>query len=69
MQFFHLHRCFSDISPRLIEWLELLRELGAAKVFIYYMDIHENIRYDRSGRMECRKGGKINRISKFHRPA
>jgi len=32
-----------DISVRLAEWLELLRELGADKVFLYTLDVHANV--------------------------
>ena len=32
-----------DISLRLIEWIELSRALGAAKIFLYQLDLHPNI--------------------------
>lgn len=32
-----------DISVRLIEWIELLNLLGAGKIFLYNLDVHENI--------------------------
>lgn len=32
-----------DISVRLVEWLELLRLLGASKVFLYDLEVHPNI--------------------------
>ena len=32
-----------DMSVRLIEWLELLKILGADKVFLYYLSAHKNI--------------------------
>ncbi|XP_023324386.1 uncharacterized protein LOC111698309 isoform X2 [Eurytemora carolleeae] len=43
-----------DISFRLVEWLELLRILGATKVFIYETDLHPNTHktlkfYEKSG--------------------
>ncbi|XP_042858644.1 uncharacterized protein LOC122244728 [Penaeus japonicus] len=37
---FYYHQ---DISIRLVEWLELLRALGFAKVFLYETDVHPNI--------------------------
>lgn len=32
-----------DVSVRLVEWIELLNLLGAGKIFLYNLDIHENI--------------------------
>ncbi|UYV64538.1 hypothetical protein LAZ67_3001139 [Cordylochernes scorpioides] len=32
-----------DLSVRLVEWLELLRLLGADKVFLYELEVHPNI--------------------------
>lgn len=32
-----------DVSVRLIEWIELLNLLGAGKIFLYNLDVHENI--------------------------
>ncbi|XP_076355930.1 uncharacterized protein LOC143249629 isoform X2 [Tachypleus tridentatus] len=32
-----------DLSVRLVEWLELLRVVGAKKVFLYELEIHPNI--------------------------
>jgi len=32
-----------DMSVRLIEWLELLKILGADKVFFYYLLAHKNM--------------------------
>lgn len=32
-----------DLSVRLVEWLELLKILGASKVFLYELEIHPNI--------------------------
>lgn len=32
-----------DLSVRLVEWLELLRLLGASKVFLYNLETHPNI--------------------------
>uniref|UniRef100_T1K341 Glycosyltransferase family 92 protein n=1 Tax=Tetranychus urticae TaxID=32264 RepID=T1K341_TETUR len=32
-----------DLSVRLIEWIELLKILGAKKIFLYEMEIHSNI--------------------------
>jgi len=34
---------FEDLSLRLIEWLEALKALGAAGVFVYLMKVHENV--------------------------
>ena len=33
-----------DLSKRLIEWLEVVRALGGAKVFVYILSVHPNIR-------------------------
>ena len=43
-----------DVSLRLIEWLELLRQLGASKIFIYVLKVNRNIEkvlnyYSKSG--------------------
>lgn len=32
-----------DLSVRLVEWIELLRLLGASKIFLYELEIHPNI--------------------------
>lgn len=32
-----------DVSVRLVEWIELLNLLGAGKIFLYNLDVHENI--------------------------
>lgn len=32
-----------DVSIRLVEWIELLNLLGAGKIFLYELDVHENI--------------------------
>lgn len=32
-----------DVSVRLVEWIELLHLLGAGKIFLYELDVHENI--------------------------
>lgn len=32
-----------DLSVRLVEWLELLKILGASKVFLYELEVHPNI--------------------------
>jgi hypothetical protein len=32
-----------DMSVRLIEWLELLKILGADKVFLYSLKVHKNM--------------------------
>lgn len=34
---------YEDLSVRLVEWLELLRLLGASKVFLYDLEVHPNI--------------------------
>uniref|UniRef100_T1IJ88 Glycosyltransferase family 92 protein n=1 Tax=Strigamia maritima TaxID=126957 RepID=T1IJ88_STRMM len=34
---------FDDVSVRLIEWLELLRAVGAHKVFLYDLAVHPNV--------------------------
>lgn len=34
---------YEDMSVRLVEWLELLRLLGASKVFLYDLEVHPNI--------------------------
>ena len=34
---------YEDMSVRLVEWLELLRLLGASKVFLYDLEVHSNI--------------------------
>ena len=36
-------RFSSDISLRLIEWLELLRILGVSKVFFHLLSVHKNM--------------------------
>ncbi len=33
----------SDLSGRLIEWLETLRAVGADQVFLYEMSVHPNV--------------------------
>ena len=32
-----------DISVNLVEWIEISRALGAAKIFLYQLDVHPNI--------------------------
>lgn len=32
-----------DVSVRLVEWIEMLNLLGASKIFLYELDVHENI--------------------------
>ena len=32
-----------DLSVRLIEWIELLNTLGAAKIFLYNLEVHPNV--------------------------
>ena len=32
-----------DISIKLVEWIEISRALGAAKIFLYKLDVHSNI--------------------------
>lgn len=32
-----------DVSVRLVEWIEMLNLLGAGKIFLYNLDVHENI--------------------------
>ena len=32
-----------DISMKLVEWIEISRALGAAKIFLYQLDVHPNI--------------------------
>lgn len=34
---------YSDLSVRLVEWIELLNELGADKIFFYRLNVHPNI--------------------------
>ena len=34
---------FSDLSVRIVEWFELLKILGADRVFIYEMSVHQNV--------------------------
>lgn len=43
-----------DVSVRLVEWIELNHILGAAKIFIYILDVHPNVSkvldyYERQG--------------------
>ena len=33
-----------DLSVRMVEWLEILRALGADKIFLYNLDVHPNVR-------------------------
>lgn len=51
---------YEDLSIRLIEWLELLRLLGASKVFLYDLEVHPNISkvldfYQKEGLVEMTK--------------
>ena len=32
-----------DLSVRMVEWLEVLKALGADKIFLYSLDIHPNV--------------------------
>ena len=32
-----------DISGRLVKWVELIRALGADKIFLYNFDVHSNV--------------------------
>lgn len=34
---------YDDLSVRLVEWIELLRALGADKIFFYQLQVHPNI--------------------------
>lgn len=34
---------YEDLSVRLVEWIELLRVLGAEKIFFYQLQVHPNI--------------------------
>lgn len=34
---------YEDLSVRLVEWIELLRRLGADKIFFYQLQVHPNI--------------------------
>ncbi|XP_061386005.1 uncharacterized protein LOC133320911 [Musca vetustissima] len=50
---------FIDLSSRLAEWLEMQRLLGAAKVFMYEIDVHPNVKtllnyYEKEGFVEVR---------------
>lgn len=60
---------YSDLSVRLVEWIELLSVLGADKIFFYDLEVHPNIRkvldyYAKQGRVEVQKtklpGGRPN---------
>lgn len=49
-----------DLSVRLVEWIELLRILGASKIFLYDLEIHPNISkvlnyYQQNGAVELTK--------------
>lgn len=49
-----------DLSVRLVEWIELLRLLGANKIFLYELEIHPNIskvlqHYQQDGIVELTK--------------
>ena len=33
-----------DLSVRIVEWLEVLKALGADKIFLYNLDVHPNVR-------------------------
>lgn len=49
-----------DLSVRLVEWIELLRLLGAQKIFLYELEIHPNITkvlnyYQETGLVELTK--------------
>ena len=46
-----------DLSVRLVEWLEVLKALGADKIFLYSLDVHPNVSrvldyYTRRGEVE-----------------
>ena len=32
-----------DLSPRLVEWIELVTILGADKIYMYLHDVHPNV--------------------------
>ena len=32
-----------DESQHIIEWIEILKDLGASKIFFYILDVHPNI--------------------------
>ena len=32
-----------DLSVRMVEWLEVLKALGADKIFLYNLDVHPNV--------------------------
>lgn len=49
-----------DLSVRMVEWIELLRLLGASKIFLYELEIHPNItkvldHYQKDGIVELTK--------------
>ena len=51
---------YEDMSVRLVEWLELLKILGASKVFLYDLEVHPNIskvidHYSQEGLVEVTK--------------
>ena len=33
-----------DLSVRMVEWLEVLKALGADKIFLYNLDVHPNVK-------------------------
>lgn len=48
---------YSDLSVRLIEWIELLHLLGADKIFFYQLHVHQNVtkvldHYVKEGKVE-----------------
>ena len=32
-----------DLSARMVEWIEVLRALGADKIFLYNYEVHPNV--------------------------
>ena len=34
---------FYDVTARLVEWIDLLSHLGADKVFLYQLDVQQNV--------------------------
>ena len=34
---------YEDLSVRMMEWIELMKELKAAKISVYYLKLHPNM--------------------------